>query len=331
MQLVHTEPAPVHRAASGCPPPRTSHGRLLPLTLAALWLLDGLLQLQAAMFTPSFATHMLARTAEGNPAWIARSIEWSAGIVAAHAVWTNTAFAGIQLALGLGIAWRRTTRVALAASVLWSLSVWWFGEGLGGVLRPGASALTGAPGAVLLYAVLAVLVWPAQPTGDRPDLGTPAIGRTRGALAKTLWVALWGGLALLDLEPSNLDPDHLAALVEGQGSGQPAWLGSLTTGFARLSEHHGTGLTVLGTAVLLLVAVGILLPAPLDRGAVVLGVVVAVFVWVVGEALGGPYGGMTTDPDSGPLLALIALACWPPACRRPGAVAPPLPAVEAEA
>ncbi len=80
----------------------------------------------------------------------------------------NTIFATIQLLLGVGIAFRPTVRFALAASIAWSLGVWWFGEGLGGVLNGGADPLNGAPGAVILYALLAVLLWPA----DRP--GTPA-------------------------------------------------------------------------------------------------------------------------------------------------------------
>jgi hypothetical protein len=44
----------------------------------------------------------------------------------------NTVFATIQVLLGLGIAYRLAVRVALAASIAWSLGVWWFGEGLGG-------------------------------------------------------------------------------------------------------------------------------------------------------------------------------------------------------
>ena len=54
-----------------------------------------------------------------------------------------------------------TVKVALAASVPWSLAVWWLGEGLGGLLAPGASFVTGAPGAVILYAVLAAASSPA--------------------------------------------------------------------------------------------------------------------------------------------------------------------------
>ena len=43
----------------------------------------------------------------------------------------NSVFATIQLLLALGIAYRPTVRVALAASIVWALGVWWFGEGLG--------------------------------------------------------------------------------------------------------------------------------------------------------------------------------------------------------
>ena len=86
----------------------------------------------------------------------------------------NAVFATIQVLLGIGIAWRPTVRVALAASVAWSLGVWWFGEGLGMVLTGDVSPVNGAPGAVILYALLAVLLWPA-------DRGSPAsAGAVRG-------------------------------------------------------------------------------------------------------------------------------------------------------
>ena len=140
--------------------------RLLQLGLAAIWLLDGVLQYQSFMFSHGFA-QMLAQSAAGNPAVIAHPITWAAGIVAHHPVPTNAAFATIQLLLGLGIALRPTIRAALAASIVWSVAVWWFGEGLGGVLSGGASPLDGAPGAVILYALLAVLVWPRAGGRDR--------------------------------------------------------------------------------------------------------------------------------------------------------------------
>jgi len=41
--------------------------------------------------------------------------------------------------------------------------------------------------------------------------------------------------------------------------------------------------------------------------------VVAAFIWVFGEAFGQILTGGATDPNSGPLLALLALAYWPSA------------------
>src|SRR3984957_16536484 len=98
--------------------------RALQLGLAAIWLLDGVLQYQANMYTKAFA-QSLAATAPGNPAVIARPITWDATLVGHHLVLLNTVFATIQLLLGIGIAFRPTVRLALAASIAWSLGVWW--------------------------------------------------------------------------------------------------------------------------------------------------------------------------------------------------------------
>lgn len=286
----------------------TGRRRRLQLSLAAIWLIDGLLQLQAFMFTESFAAQILAPAAHGNPSWIADPILWSARFVAANPVWTNALFAALQLGIGLGIACRRTVKPALAVSILWSLLVWWFGEGLGGLLVPGSSALAGAPGAVLLYAVLAVLLWPAGDAGAAESVAETAVGPSA---AKAVWVVLWGGLAALNLEPANLAPQGLRTMVEGMAAGQPGWLHAAMTAFGSLSDGAGVPFTVIGTAVLALIAVGVLFPPRLRRIAVVAAVVVAAFVWVVGEALGGVFGGRATDLNSGPLLGLLALAYWP--------------------
>ena len=153
--------------------------RALQLALGALWLLDGMLQFQPSMFGHGFA-QMLAGSAQGNPAVVARPITWSAGLIGHHVVALNAIFAAIQLLLGLGIAWRPALKVALAGSVAWSLAVWWLGEGLGGVLAGTASPVDGAPGAVLLYGLLAVLLWPAA---IWPPAAPPC--------ARSPWASLW--------------------------------------------------------------------------------------------------------------------------------------------
>jgi hypothetical protein len=44
------------------------------------------------------------------------------------------------------------------SALCWSLIIWVFGEGLGGVLSPGATLLTGSPGSALFYAIASFLL-----------------------------------------------------------------------------------------------------------------------------------------------------------------------------
>jgi hypothetical protein len=85
--------------------------------------------------------------------------------------------------------------VALAISIAWSLAVWWLGEGLGGLLAGSLDPFAGAPGAVLLYVIIALLVWP--PKDDGVDAG-------RRLAAQTGWVVLWAILACAALLPATV-------------------------------------------------------------------------------------------------------------------------------
>jgi len=291
-------------AAKGAPDVR----RLLQLGLAGIWLLDGLLQYQAFMFSKGFSD-MLAGTASGNPGAVASPITWDATLIAHHAVALNAIFATIQLLLGIGIAWRPTVRVALAASIAWSLGVWWFGEGLGMVLTGDASPVNGAPGAVILYALLAVLLWPA----DRPGKPAPfTAARAVGApAARALWLVLWLSLAYFALLPGNRAPQALHDMIAGMEDGEPGWLAALDRGAASLVAHEGLTASIVLAIALVIVAVGVYLPAPAARGTLVMAIVVAAVIWVFGEAFGEIMTGGATDPNSGPLLALLALTYWP--------------------
>ena len=300
------------RGRPGAGTPAARHApdarRALQLALAVVWLLDAVLQYQSSMYTKAFG-ESLAGTAAGNPGFIARPINWDATLVEHHVVVLNTIFATIQLLLALGIAFRPTVRLALGASVAWSLGVWWFGEGLGGVLNGGASPFNGAPGGVILYALLAVLLWPA----DRGGAAAPfTAARAVGArAARVLWLVLWLSLAYFALEPANRAPQALHDLLSGQESGEPGWLAAVEKGAAALVANQGLAASIVLAAVLTLVAVGVYLPATSARTVLVLALVVSAVIWVVGEACGMVLAGGATDPNSGPLLALLALAYWP--------------------
>ncbi|MEY9968922.1 hypothetical protein ABIA33_007009 [Streptacidiphilus sp. MAP12-16] len=296
--------------------------RQLQLALAALWLLDGVLQCQPFMFTSAFATRIIAPVAQGNPPAVVHSITWAADTIGRHPGSTNTAFAAIQLLLGIGIAWRPTLRPALAASVAWSLAVWWFGEGLGGLLSGTASPLSGAPGPVILYALLALLLWPTERTG--PFEAARSVGTNS---ARALWLALWIGLACLTLQPANTGAGVMSQLIASMAEGQPDWLRAAAGHGSSLVAHHGLAASITLAAVLTLIAVAVLLPLPAARILIVVAVLTSAVVWIFGQALGGVLGGQATDPGSGPLLTLLALAYWPrstsPTPVRPSDPGPP--------
>ena len=281
--------------------------RALQLALAGIWLLDAVLQYQAFMYTKGF-TDMLSGTATGNPGVVARPITWDANLVAHHLVPVNTIFATIQLLIGLGIAYRPTVRVALAASIAWAIGVWWFGEGLGGVLSGAASPLNGAPGAVILYALLAVLLWPADREVPAPFTAARAVGTH---VARALWLVLWLSLAYFALTPANRAPQGLNGMIAGMESGEPGWLSHLDKGAASLVANQGLAVSIVLAVALVVIAAGVYLPPAAAKATLVLAIVVAAEIWVFGEAFGAILTGGATDVNSGPLLALLALAYWP--------------------
>ena len=281
--------------------------RALQLVLAAIWLLDAVLQDQWFMYSKAFS-QMIGGTAAGNPGVIARPITWNANLVEHHAVLLNTVFATIQLLIGLGIAFRPTVRVALAGSIAWASAVWWFGEGLGGVLSGAANPVNGAPGAVIIYALLAVLLWPADRVARAPFTAARAVGTP---VARALWLVLWLSLAYFALTPANRAPQALNGVITAMETGEPGWLIAIDNGAASLVRGQGLAASVFLAVALVVIAAGAYLRPPAAKTTLVLAVVVAAVIWVFGEALGGILTGVGTDPNSGPLLALLALAYWP--------------------
>jgi len=280
--------------------------RRLQMALAGTWLLDALLQFQPFMFSKGFA-QLLGAAAAGNPAVVADPISASARIIAGHPTTANATFAFIQLAIGLGIAWRPSVKLALGVSIAWSLAVWWFGEGLGGILTGAAGPVNGAPGAAVIYALLAVLLWPSA--RDREVCFTAA--RCTGpGMARVLWLVLWGSLAYLALQPATMTRQALGGTVAAMASGQPGWLSGLDHQLATFLAGHGPAVAVTLGIALALVSVSVCLPRSAARAGVVLAVSIAAFIWLA-EGLGGILTGVGTDPNSGPLVALVALAYWP--------------------
>lgn len=270
--------------------------RHLQLALATLWLLDAALQCQPAMFTAAFSHRVLAPAASGQPAAVAVWVHWAALLVASHPLLANGGFALVQAGLGLGLLTRRFTRELLAASVAWSVCVWVAGEGLGGIAT-GATLASGAPGAALLYAVLALLAWP---TSDDAEDQRPSW------LAIPAWCGLWLTGAVLQLLGGNGTGASISRMLRAAAPAAPGWIAALDARLARL------GVPTWGAAGLLaldvLIATWALVPGRTRRASVALGVVVALLGWLLVQGLGDLTSGQATDVNAGPLVALLGLA-----------------------
>ena len=92
--------------------------------------------------------------------------------------------------------------------------------------------------------------------------------------------------------------------------GGPAWLAWIDTHAASALNDRGLPASIVLAVLLALVAVGVYLPGLAVRAVIVLAVVLAVALWLA-QGLGELFTGMATDPQSGPLLALLALSFWP--------------------
>lgn len=233
----------------------------------------------------------------GQPHWLATTINWAAHAYGGSSVLFNTLAALIQVLIGIGLLYRRTVKQALAVSIAWALVVWWSGEGFGMLLASSGKPLTGAPGAAVFYAIIALLVWP---TADHRPGGLLGI---RGARAA--WAALWLVMAWAWLLPTNSRANATAnAIMSAPGSG---WLHSLQSRAASGTSGHGDaiaiGLAVISAAIGLAVAKD-WRPRPFLAFAIAL----SVGYWVIGQGFGGVfYTNSATDLNSGPLLVLLAL------------------------
>ncbi|MGW1745115.1 hypothetical protein ACWCRD_05745 [Streptomyces sp. NPDC002092] len=278
--------------------------RGVEIALGALWLVDGALQFQPSMFTRGFFVDTLGMANMGLPGPVA-TVEYDlTSMLAAQPVLWNALFASLQVALGVGLLWRRTARPALALSVLWALGVWTVGEGFGGLFMGGTDLLTGAPGAALLYVLVALAVWP------RPDRAGPSIadgGVLGGVAARWVWLLLWIGMAALELEPAAHVP---AAQLSNAGEDEPAVIAALNHAVGGLVSGWATGFVVVLGLLQVAVGVGVLSPRT-RRAALSAGIALAVATGLLGQDLGGLLTGHATDPGTGPPLVLFALTLWP--------------------
>jgi len=314
--------------------------RSIQVALAVLWLLDGALQLQHQMFTSNFASQVIAAAAQGQPRFVGSIVHFGIRILLIHPAVFNALFAAMQLGLGCLILWRRTTRLGLLFSVAWTVIVWVFGEGFGGILSGHTLLLMGAPGAVLLYGILALAVLP-QEGSNRDKVQRRRKGQSAAYWLALVWLVLWVGGSAYQLAPGQDTATDLRSMIATNAADAPSLLATLDGYVVHnidslspqqsaastkemdmsslpMSEQpsmnvptnpgYGGLLILLLAALQLAIGLGVLAPGIPRKIAIWTGIALSLVFWVVGQNLGGYYTGLATDPNSGPLFVLLGLA-----------------------
>ncbi len=278
--------------------------RTIQTLLGLIWLLDGGLQFQSFMYGKGFI-QLLTNLTAGQPHWVSSSVTWGATTLHSQQAVFNTAFALVQVAIGVGLLYRPAVKPALAASFGWVLVVWWFGEAFGMLFMattpmggaPMASALTGAPGAVLLYALIGATVWP----NGRPG----GLVGVRGARA--VWAGLWLLMAWLWLVEAG-GANGITSAINAAPSGM-SWLSSVQDWFANAAKGDGVVIAVVLAA--LSAAIGVAVAANWrPKLFLALAIGLNLLYWVVGQGFGGIPQGGATDPNAGLLFILLAYTLY---------------------
>ncbi len=273
--------------------------------MGILWLLDGLLQAQPPMATSMFVDMDVASNLAHQPHWLVALL--GAGIQ----LWTNHQIGSavlavlIQVGIGVGIlAGRGRTlgRVSLYVALGWSVVVWIYGEGLGGLFGSSPTWLSGTPGAVLLYMLGAV--WLLLPA--RYWLSGQVARWTRWSLG-----GMWLGLAIFQAVPQYgfWSRTGLYELFRFNTlTPQPAWMLNPIIAVTRSSQLHP--LLWNGLFVAAMAAMGIMmLTNRAGKGFWIVTSGWLLFSWWFGQDF-GIVGGVGTDPQAAPLAALMMLGGW---------------------
>jgi hypothetical protein len=308
-----------HEDALGRFPLGVRSQRALQVVLGLFWILDAALQFQPFMFGRGFVENNILGNASGQPFVLGDFITHIGNFVSPDiAVW-NTLFALVQLFIGVGLLFGRTVRPALAVSFFWVLGVWVIGEGLGMLLTGSATALTGAPGSVLLYGLLGLMAWPRPPRRwlgwrDRPagiasSAAAQGIGRSVTPLA--VWAGYWSLAAVLFLLPANRTRTSIQSAVAGMTDGVPGWYAHFLTSVANLFSSSGTQTAWILAAVSVAIGLGPLV-ARRPGWFLAAGALLSFLMWAAGQGLvGDVFSGSDTDPNTGPLVILLAAAMVP--------------------
>jgi hypothetical protein len=283
--------------------------RRLRQILGVIWLIDGLLQLQPQMFTANMINGVMTPIVQGQPGALATNLQWIVNVITNNLTLVNIIIAVVQVAIGVLLitgVWVRTTVIA---SIIWALIVWYGGEGMSMLFTGTSSVLSGAPGAVLLYPLIGLAVYP-RAGEDAQEEGLLSRLHLRWVLA-----GFWIFAALLQLQPFWWQPEQISGAIGGMvgGGGLNTYLfDPILQAFSNATTNAEIPLNIFLIVVFLALGVGLVVArrkqvVPL----LIVSLVFSVLIWYFTQAFGMIFTGMATDFNSGLLLVVIALGCWP--------------------
>ena len=161
-----------------------------------------------------------------------------------------------------------------------------------------AMPLTGAPGAVLLYALIGAIVWPNERPGGL--LGV------RGA--RTAWAAMWLVMAWLWLLAPSSSANAIHNAINAAPSGM-SWLSSVQNGFASITKGNGLVFAIILSAASAAIAIAVAVNWR-AKEFLILAAVLSLIFWVVGQGFGGIFAGGATDPNAGLLFIVLSYTLY---------------------
>jgi len=230
--------------------------KLLLRILGALWLIDGLLQLQPRMFTMDMVNGVMLPMLQNQPELIA----------------VNLLIATVQVLMGLSLLMLagRWVKGVLLVSVAWAIMVRYGGEGMSMLLTGHASILTGAPGAVLFYPLLGLVVYPHQRFAASSQNVAAKVGKTsENSVISRLqlrWIlsGFWLFAGLLQLQPYWWQPEQISQTIGTMVSQGGLNVVLVDPALQRLSTMT-TNIEIPLNIVLVLICLGLVLSWPWSR------------------------------------------------------------------
>jgi len=294
--------------------------KTLQRILGVLWLIDGLLQLQPQMFTMNMVNGIMKPMLQGQPGLVEPSLQFIVTQTTLHLTAVNLLIVIVQVCLGLGFILLpdRWVKEVVFASIVWALIIWYGGEGMSMLLTGQASILTGAPGAVLLYPLLGLAVYPRKKSNSASKAATRKKGDDGVLSRKCLrWVlaGFWCFAALLQLQPNWWQQGQISQAIGamvGQGGLNAVLVDPMLQQISNATANIEIQLNIALIIVFLTIGIGLAVVKDEQvRPFLIASIVVSIVFWYFSEAFGMIFTGMATDFNSGLLVVVMALACWP--------------------